>query len=113
MRGMPSFIPSCWEVMGCGREPGGRNVLALGLCAFGKVKGGTCWLVAGDGRATGQDQCSYVKAGNRCVDCRYYHLLNSQMEEDMLEGSGSVPAEPAWVDVLDEPSVPGDPLTQL
>jgi hypothetical protein len=49
---------NCWEVMKCGREPGGKNAEELGVCPAstderlsgthgGKHAGRACWVIAG------------------------------------------------------------------
>ena len=73
---------NCWEVMMCGREPGGENCTEDGVCPAaadqsfdginsGKCGGRICWAVAGtfcDGCAQG----SFVDKRPSCLSCDFY-----------------------------------------
>jgi len=73
---------NCWEVMGCGREPGGARAEELGTCPAATderyhgindgVNGGRfCWKVAGT-FCNGEKQASFIDKILDCVDCRFY-----------------------------------------
>jgi len=82
---------NCWEVMMCGREPGGGNCAEDGVCPAaadqsfdginsGKCGGRICWAVAGtfcDGCAQG----SFVDKRPSCLSCDFYQMV--QDEEGM------------------------------
>jgi len=79
---------NCWEVMKCGREPGGDRVGELGVCPaaiekrFDGVQGGknagrACWLIAGtmcDGEVTGTFALKY----SDCKKCPFYKKVQKE-----------------------------------
>ena len=76
--------PNCWEVKGCGREPGGANCDALGVCPAavemgvdgvngGKNGGRACWALAGTYSVDGPE-CQKV-VWSRCSRCDFYRLV--------------------------------------
>ncbi len=80
---------NCWEVMKCGREPGGSNVAAHGICPAvtcakldsahgGKNAGRVCWIVAGT-MCGGEIQGSFARKYSDCRKCRFYQMV---MEEE-------------------------------
>lgn len=83
---------NCWEVMKCGREPGGEKVKELGVCPAateemlegvheGKKAGRACWAVAGT-FCEGEVQGTFAHKYRSCTDCPFYRQV---MKE---EGSG-------------------------
>lgn len=77
---------NCWEVMCCGREPGGRNAVELGICPAtiqtllntvneGKNGGRCCWAVAGT-LCKGQKQGTYAMKITSCVNCDFYRQVH-------------------------------------
>ena len=82
---------NCWEVMMCGREPGGKNIAEDGVCPAagdrswdginaGKCGGRICWAVAGT-FCGGCTQGSYVEKRTSCLNCDFYQMV--QEEEGM------------------------------
>ena len=82
---------NCWEVMMCGREPGGKNIAEFGVCPAaadpsfdginsGKCGGRICWAVAGT-LCGGCTQGSFVDKRPSCLDCDFYQMV--QDEEGM------------------------------
>jgi predicted Ser/Thr protein kinase len=82
---------NCWEVMMCGREPGGKKIAEDGVCPAagdrswdginaGKCGGRICWAVAGT-FCGGCTQGSYVEKRTSCLDCDFYQMV--QEEEGM------------------------------
>ncbi len=82
---------NCWEVMMCGREPGGKNIAENGVCPAagdrswgginaGKCGGRICWAVAGT-FCEGCSQGSYVEKRTSCLNCDFYQMV--QEEEGM------------------------------
>jgi hypothetical protein len=80
---------NCWEVMGCGREPGGKNAKELGVCAAATdkrlegVHGGTnagraCWVVAGT-FCDGVVQGTFAQKYRDCSACEFFRQV--KMEE--------------------------------
>lgn len=78
---------NCWEVRGCGREPGGKRAQeGLGVCPAatenrldgcnrGTNGGRACWAVEGT-------QCEKTfSAGekfSRCVDCLFFRRVDEE-----------------------------------
>ena len=69
---------NCWEIMKCGRQPGGANADKLGVCpAAGEtrmdgVHGGSnagrcCWVVAGT-FCTGKPQGTFTAKFHNCAE---------------------------------------------
>ncbi len=86
---MPVPLRNCWEIMGCGREPGGHGVDALGICPSttnehtdglnrGRKGGRICWAVAGT-FCDGQVHGTFANKLATCMSCRFY--LQVQAEE--------------------------------
>ena len=84
---------NCWEVMMCGREPGGKNISDSGICPAagdvswdginsGKCGGRICWAVAGT-FCGGCTQGSYVEKRTSCLNCDFYQMV--QEEEGMAQ----------------------------
>lgn len=73
---------NCWEVMECGREPGGANVEISGVCSaamsksydgsnLGMAAGRCCWQVAGSLSGSGGD-CNMIPDPGDCFDCAFF-----------------------------------------
>jgi len=84
---------NCWEIKGCGREPGGEREKDLGVCPAatfmpfnnihgGKAAGRACWVVAG---TMCRDKVSgtYAKKLGDCGNCGFYALVKED-EGDRL-----------------------------
>ncbi len=69
-------LKNCWEIEGCGRECGGKNVEELGECiASIEGFGHSCWALAGtlcEGEVQGTEA---QKIGN-CMNCEVYKLYH-------------------------------------
>ena len=87
----PASKLNCWEVMMCGREPGGTNADEHGVCPAaadrswdginaGQCGGRICWAVAGT-FCGGCTQGSYVEKRPSCLNCDFYQMV--QDEEGM------------------------------
>ncbi|MBF0568098.1 MAG: hypothetical protein HQK95_04445 [Nitrospirae bacterium] len=82
---------NCWEFTNCGREPGGVNVEALGLCPVtvatsfdglhgGKNAGRACWAVpfaCGDP----DGKMSVASKIRKCTKCEFHHLVIKEEEK--------------------------------
>ena len=84
---------NCWQVMMCGREPGGNKVSELGVCPAaaddsfdgindGECGGRICWAVAGT-LCGGCKQGSFHEKRSSCLDCDFYCMV--QEEEGLAE----------------------------
>jgi eukaryotic-like serine/threonine-protein kinase len=73
---------NCWEIMKCGREPGGKNVAEFGVCPAakdssfdgintGKNGGRICWAVAGT-FCGGEIQGTFAEKRTSCIGCNFY-----------------------------------------
>lgn len=85
---------NCWEVMKCGREPGGAQAGELGACPSaedqrfdgvnnGKNGGRFCWAVAGT-LCGGKQQGTFAQKLENCFNCRFYR------EVELQEGKSTV-----------------------
>ncbi len=83
---------NCWECKHCGREPGGKNVGALGVCPAatdsrlhgvhgGKNAGRTCWVIAGT-LCEGKVQGTFGLKYKNCEQCDFYKKVRQE------EGTG-------------------------
>jgi hypothetical protein len=79
---------NCWEVMGCGREPGGGNVKGLGECPAatderlegvhgGKKAGRACWVIAGT-FCSGDVQGTFAQKYGDCTSCEFFRQVRSE-----------------------------------
>ena len=85
---MTSTKLNCWEVLQCGREPGGLNAKEEGTCpaaidkAFdgfnqGLRGGRICWLVAGT-FCEGEIQGTFAKKQLSCRSCNFYKQVHTE-----------------------------------
>jgi hypothetical protein len=76
---------NCWEVMKCGREPGGKNAEELGGCPAatekrlegvhgGRKAGRACWVVAGT-FCEGAVQGTFAQKYHDCSVCEFYRQV--------------------------------------
>jgi hypothetical protein len=79
---------NCWEIMGCGREDGGKNTSEMGVCpastekslngTHGGINGGrACWIVAGT-FCNGEIQGYFAKKHADCLECKFYNMVRSE-----------------------------------
>jgi hypothetical protein len=80
---------NCWEVMHCGRQPGGIKVIESGVCIaalpnefeginYGEHGGRYCWVITGT-LCDGTVQGTYAKKLKSCLTCTF---LNQIQEEE-------------------------------
>ncbi|MFI5294438.1 MAG: two-CW domain-containing protein [Thermodesulfovibrionales bacterium] len=85
---------NCWEFKRCGREPGGENASALGVCPAstntklegvydGKNAGRTCWVIAGT-MCNGEVQGIFAQKYNDCRICDFYQKVKEEEGKDFL-----------------------------
>jgi hypothetical protein len=73
---MSDGLKTCWELMGCGREIGGRNEQALGECIASKEElGHSCWSIAGT-LCRGRVQGTFAEKEANCVRCEVFRLYH-------------------------------------
>jgi len=79
---------NCWEVMACGREPGGKKALETGPCPAavdqsfdnihsGKCGGRICWAVSGTLCGDCQ-QGSFVEKRSSCLECDFFKMVQEE-----------------------------------
>lgn len=79
---------NCWEVMECGREPGGKLAKKLGVCPAaedkrldsvhgGKNAGRACWVIAGT-FCEGQVQGTFAMKYRDCTSCRFFRQVKTE-----------------------------------
>ncbi len=78
---MPNPL-NCWEIMECGREPGGSKASVLGICPaaemtsyngsnHGRNGGRICWAIVGT-LCGGTMQGSFAGKRQRCSRCEVF-----------------------------------------
>lgn len=84
---------NCWEFKKCGRELGGENAFALGVCPAatdvrmdnvheGTNAGRVCWAVAGT-LCGGAAQGTFAQKYRTCGQCDFYESVKSEEGKDM------------------------------
>lgn len=79
---------NCWEVMNCGRQPGGHHIHDLGICPVpqeerldgvhdGTNAGRSCWVVAGS-LCGGNIQGSFAEKFRNCEKCDFYQQVKDE-----------------------------------
>lgn len=89
---MDEKLKNCWELMRCGREPGGERCVDLGVCPasddrsfdginFGKNAGRICWAVAGT-FCGGRTQGTFAEKRESCVQCDFFQRVQREQGTD-------------------------------
>ncbi|UCH21322.1 MAG: serine/threonine protein kinase, partial [Deltaproteobacteria bacterium] len=79
---------NCWEYKQCGRETGGENAKALGICpaavdtSFDGINSGICggrfcWAVAGTFCA-GEAQGTFAEKRESCLSCDFFRRVRAE-----------------------------------
>ena len=79
---------NCWEFKRCGRQPGGSNTAALGVCSAatersttgvnrGTNGGRACWAISGT-LCGGSVQGSFAAKLANCRQCDFYQLVRAE-----------------------------------
>jgi len=79
---------NCWEVMTCGREPGGKHVEEKGICPAaqpgdydglnsGEYGGRFCWVVSGT-LCNGRVQGTFANKLGDCLKCRFQRQVSEE-----------------------------------
>jgi hypothetical protein len=85
---------NCWEIMQCGRQPGGEKVSELGVCPTatesrldgvhgGASAGRCCWMVAGT-FCGGKPQGTMAMKFHDCTKCQFYKLVQSEEGKEYI-----------------------------
>jgi hypothetical protein len=85
---------NCWEILKCGREPGGEKASSLGVCPVasntecdgingGKNAGRICWAIAGT-FCSGKVQGTFAQKKVSCMSCEVFKRIKAE------EGTGLV-----------------------
>lgn len=85
---------NCWEVMGCGREPGGFLADHLGPCPVpmcqqldgahgGQGAGRACWVVVGT-FCTGHVEGTFAKKLATCESCPFYDQVRAEQGDSFV-----------------------------
>jgi len=85
---------NCWEFRKCGREPGGANVDALGVCPAavassadcingGKNGGRVCWIVSGT-MCCGEIEGTFASKIGDCLLCDFYGKVMREEGEQFV-----------------------------
>lgn len=79
---------NCWEILNCGRQPGGAKVAELGVCPasvevqvdgmnHGCNGGRACWAISGT--LCGEKvQGTYAEKCGNCLKCRFYQAVKAE-----------------------------------
>lgn len=85
---------NCWEVMACGRQPGGNKVAERGVCPAavsgvydgkngGQFRGRACWLV--EGTLCGDEvQGSSAQKMMPCLRCKFLQRVQDEEGRDFF-----------------------------
>lgn len=85
---------NCWEVTGCGRQPGGAREADMGVCPAsverradgmngGRNGGRACWAVAGT-LCRGEIQGTFATKLANCMQCAFYLQVAREEGPDLL-----------------------------
>ena len=67
---------NCWEFKRCGREKGGGNAGALGVCpAYTQGAGEACWFIAGT-FCGGKVHGTYAEKLGTCINCDFFQRFD-------------------------------------
>lgn len=86
---------NCWEVTGCGRQPGGDKEAELGICPAsvekradgmngGRNGGRACWALAGT-LCRGEVQGTFATKLVNCMQCDFYLQVAREEGPDLLK----------------------------
>ncbi|MCI5145449.1 MAG: hypothetical protein D3923_07930 [Candidatus Electrothrix sp. AR3] len=87
---------NCWEVLKCGREPGGEKVTEFGICPVavenrangihdGDNGGRCCWAIAGS-LCKGERQGDYAEKFGECHKCKFYKMVRQEEQPEFKVG---------------------------
>ncbi len=79
---------NCWEILNCGREPGGARAAELGVCPAaterrvdrinsGRNGGRCCWVVTGT-LCGGRAQGAFLQKMRSCTHCPFFRRVRRE-----------------------------------
>ena len=85
---------NCWEFKKCGRELGGENAFALGVCPAatdvmldnvhdGISAGRACWVIVGT-MCNGTVQGAFAQKYKSCAQCDFYAHVKEEEGESFI-----------------------------
>lgn len=85
---------NCWEVLGCGRQPGGDKVDESGPCPAslpgdydgvnnGEYAGRFCWAISGT-FCNDETQGTYATKLRSCLKCDFLNRVNEEEGSDFI-----------------------------
>jgi len=91
---MSGWKQNCWEVMNCGRQPGGPRVKDLGVCPAaidascdgingGKNAGRICWAVSGT-FCNGKVQGTFAEKRLSCLSCEFFKKVKEEEADQFV-----------------------------
>ena len=86
---------NCWEVMECGRQPGGVDTGLTGVCPVptetrlnacnhGDNAGRACWYVVGT-KCRGKVQGVFAHKFGDCMQCEFYRIVSREEGPDFAK----------------------------
>ncbi|MDA8163582.1 MAG: hypothetical protein M0017_00925 [Desulfobacteraceae bacterium] len=86
--------PNCWQVLACGREPGGAKTGALGVCPAaietradglhgGENGGRACWAISAT-LCHGRPQGTYTQKAHDCLRCKFLARVRREERRGLL-----------------------------
>ncbi|MBU0729070.1 MAG: hypothetical protein KKE17_01255 [Proteobacteria bacterium] len=86
---------NCWEFKKCGREPGGENVITLGVCPASTEKsmdgihrgdnaGRSCWIIAGT-YCGGKVQGNFAAKLENCTKCDFFQIVITEEKTEVQD----------------------------
>ena len=90
---------NCWEAQGCGRQPGGENIEALGICPAtlpnefagvnqGEQGGRFCWAVVGT-LCLGRVQGTFAMKLLSCLRCEFLQQVQDEQSQSFILTPGA------------------------
>ena len=87
-------LSNCWQVMNCGRQPGGHRVDEMGVCPvaidmthYGKNRGlfagRYCWKVVGT-LCENKVQTSYAEKMRDCAKCKFFQQVKVEEGDEFV-----------------------------
>lgn len=85
------LVSNCWDVMNCGRQPGGHRVHEMGACPAsedlthhgkngGRFAGRYCWKVVGT-LGKGKAQTDFAVKMRDCGTCTFFQRVKGEEED--------------------------------
>jgi hypothetical protein len=106
---------NCWEILNCGREPGGTKIDELGVCPAatdtsvdglnsGKNAGRVCWSLTGT-LCAGEVQGDFDKKMAKCAKCEVFTQVFREEELFVMYPNGDGEYIPAHLMFSEEDEI--------